>query len=141
MAVTRVVTVVLPFVPVMATTFGPPARAAIWAASSISARTGTPAACAAAYTGWLTGTPGLGTTSSQPANLEARRAAGGVCSRHDADLVGGRHRLGRAGVVEHDRRGAAMRQGARHRPARDPEPDDGGPGPVHPVAAFDRKSA
>ncbi len=60
---TRLVVVLLPFVPVMATS----GQARRRKASSISLQTGMPRRTAAASTGTSRGTPGLGTTSSTPA--------------------------------------------------------------------------
>ncbi len=64
MAANRVVTVVLPLVPVTATSSvaGDDRHA-----SSTSLNTGTPAEAAASCTGWWGPTPGLGTTSWAPA--------------------------------------------------------------------------
>src|SRR5580658_10310598 len=63
-AVTSLVTVVLPLVPVIATrpgrSPGPPIASSTCQASSISLLTSIPNAFAATRAGWLTGTPGLG---------------------------------------------------------------------------------
>ena len=142
MAVTSVVTVVLPFVPVMATTGDRRLAAAIRAASSISACTGTPAAAAAANSGWPTGTPGLG--HHQITALQASQAGPvpvGVGSTATPIAAAASAASGGHAIVEHHHLVPVGQQGPGHGPAGRAEADDGDATAAHPVPPLDRKSA
>ncbi len=85
------VTVVLPFEPVIASTFCPAGNAR--ANSSMSPTSSTPLATAAAIAGWSFATPGLIAIRSTPANVAAvkgphSRWTPGSCSRSFASLGG-----------------------------------------------------
>ena len=74
MAVTIIVTVVLPFVPVMATS----GRSSQRPARSSSLTTGTPSSAATAKAVWSSGRPGVGTTSAAPDSSSRSAVASGA---------------------------------------------------------------
>ena len=124
-SLSRLQTVVLPFVPVTAIT-GTGLHA--WARSS-SPTTGRRCRSAAAYTGWWRGTPGAGATASTSATSRSMAAASGggpvgggvgpIVSGHDVDPPaaqrGGDGRAGAAHAVDEHPAQRGDLEGDEHR--------------------------
>ena len=122
MAVTSVVTVVLPSVPVTASIGrGRSGRVLPLVPRSISLRTGTPASRRRGITGWCSGTPGLGTTTSTAADQGRRSlvASGAITtSRPSVSSECHAHRVGGASsATTTSCHALPWRVGSRPRPA------------------------
>ena len=120
MSRTSVVTVVLPSVPVMAST----GRSSHQPARSNSERIGTPASAAAPKTRWRAGRPGAGTTPDRALHQEGQLVGARGLDQVAAQL-GGQRAGGVAGAVVGQHHGLAVGdQGAGHGRAGHAQADD-----------------
>ena len=123
MAVTMVVTVVLPSVPVTATT----GRSSHAAARSNSLSTGTPARSAIENAAWRSGTPGLGSSASTEPTSSASSASVGASIRSTAANSAALRAAGEGWSSTTTTAPPRAHERSGHGPSGDPEPEDEGP--------------